>query len=384
LSNTNNNNEENDVSSTAAAALLAKARQIRAEVAAMEGTTLEQVEQEAAARRKQKEEAAAALSSSSTQSDKDEQLSSKQQKQQNDGRFLGSVPETWQEQIQLAQRAVEQAHRDGLNRQIVRFGLISASTSPEEQNNDNQVLYPSLFENSWPGGAQQIYREAAGPLTRALLQDVRTFNTIDNSTTATSASNNVDNNAWTRTTQKPVVRVQDIWDFDGSAVVTAEAAQGPVNDVQALVQPNTDTKYTRDIATMDKAMGPHRLLLIVNPYWRNLESWGINLLAPNAKVLAKEAIFDRGFVETFCMIPKTVRGEDCLALKVYPYNWELYAYVEEDQTAWPYYSSPYRIVHLGSTVDEPTAADFGKLLEGREEFQMSKNMRQLQRRRQRD
>ncbi len=42
---------------------------------------------------------------------------------------------------------------------------------------------------------------------------------------------------------RPSIKTQDIWDFDGSALITAEAAQGPSGDVKALVFPNTDMKY---------------------------------------------------------------------------------------------------------------------------------------------
>lgn len=330
------------------AALLEKARQIRAEAAALEGKSVHEAEEEAAAERRRKRDLEA--QAAQKRAELRQQRADKEEIKQSDGRFL-AVPETFDDQILLAQKAVERAFRDGLTRQIVRFALLSP----------DQALYDSgngSNDQSWPGGAKQMYREAAGPLTRALLRQVRTTNGATTSGVPAAP---------------PKVTSQDVWDFDGSAVVTAEASTGPEYDVQALVQPNTDTKYTKDIQTMDEAM-KDRLLLLVNPFWRNIESWGFNLLAPKAKQLAQEAIFDRGFTETFCLLQKTVRGEDCLALKVYPYDWQLYAYAESDY--WPY--AP-KVVRLGSTVDEPKVSDFGSLLEVREEFQLSKNMRQLQR-----
>ena len=101
---------------------------------------------------------------------------------------------------------------------------------------------------------------------------------------------------------------------------------------------------------------------------------GLNILAPNGKKLAKEAIFDRGFEETYVLLQKSVRGEDCIALKAYPNDWQLYAYIETDY--WPY--NEY-ITFLGSTKDEPTAKDFADLLENRDEFKMNKNMRRMDR-----
>jgi hypothetical protein len=63
-----------------------------------------------------------------------------------------------------------------------------------------------------------------------------------------------------------------------------------------------------------------------------------------------------------------------VAIKAYPYDWQLFAYRESDE--WP--NSEY-CVHLGSTEPEPKSEDFVKLLEQREEFKLTKNMRQMQR-----
>lgn len=318
-------------------ALLEKARQMRAEAAALEGRSVEEVEQEAAEKRQRTKQAQEQADQARQERRAEAQLKTKVA----DGSFL-VVPETFDDQVTVAKQAVEAAFRDGIDRQVVRFALLP------------QGEFLNQNDRQWPGGAMQMYREAAGPLTRELLRVVRTD----------------DPQAFTK---QPNVKSQDVWDFDGSALITAEAASGPEHDVQALVQPNTDTKYTKDIETIDKAM-KNRLFLLVNPFWRNVESWGFNILAPNGKKLAQQAIFDRGFEETFVLLQKTVRGEDCIAMKVYPYDWQLYAYCESDY--WPYREE---IIHLGSTKEEPKSSDFGELLEQRDEFKMSKNMRQLQR-----
>ena len=203
-----------------------------------------------------------------------------------------------------------------------------------------------------------MYREAAGPLSKALLSSVRA-----------PTSNATD----LRTVYKPNVTAEAIWDFDGSAIVRAEAATGAKDDVQCLVFPNTDTKYTRDIKDIGAAMGD-RLFILVNPFWRNLDSWGINLLAPKGKSLAKEVIFDGGYQETYVLLKTSARGEDCIALKAYPYDWQLYAFREDD--SWPYGEN---VLWLGSTTEEPTSANFTELLNAREEFKLNKNMRNLQR-----
>ncbi len=167
---------------------------------------------------------------------------------------------------------------------------------------------------------------------------------------------------------------EDIWDFDGSAIITAKAAAGTHGDVKALVFPNTDTKYLKDIESIDKEVGPDRLFLLVNPFWRNVESWGFNILAPNAKKRAQEVVFDNGYEVTYAVLRFSARGEDCVALKSYPYDWQLYAYREDPN--WFNQETP---LWLGSSKEEPTSSQFSELLNSRPEFKMSKNMRQMQR-----
>jgi len=325
-------------------ALLERARKMRAEAAALEGRPVEELEQEAVEKRQRQRDAEAQLTLAREER-RTEVAEERATRPINDGKFL-TVPETVDEQIVLAKQAVEKAFRDGIDRQIVRFALV-----PEGE-------YLNENDRQWPGGAMQMYREAAGPMTRELLRVIKT-----------------DPEPLTKQSE---VKSQDVWDFDGSALITAEAPSGAKYDVQALVQPNTDTKYTKDITAIDEAM-KQRLFLLLNPFWKDIDSWGFNILAPNGKKLAQEAIFDRGFRETFVLLQKSVRGENCIAMKVYPYDWQLYAYCESDY--WPYREE---IIHLGSSKDEPKSSDFGALLEQREEFKMSKNMRQLQRMSRRD
>ena len=333
--------------------LLELARRMRQEVAELEGKSVKQVEEEAQQRRIQQQAQRDAVESSRQRRklETSSLSSTSSSATTRSGRFL-SVPETPDEQVLQAKAAVERAFQDGITRQIVRWALVPQDETLHQQ------------DRPWPGGAQQMYREAAGPMTRELMRILR----------APTARPSSDDEVYLSSLRKPpLVKEQDVWDFDGSAIIAAEASTGSHDDVQALVFPNTDNKYTKDIAQMDRAMGP-RLFLLVNPFWRNLDSWGFNLLAPKGKALAKEAIFDKGFVETYHLLQKSVQGEDCVALKAYPYDWQLYAYAESEY--WPYEEY---VVHLGSTPDEPTSVDFSRLLAEREEFKLSKNMRLMQR-----
>lgn len=321
--------------------MLEKAAQLRAEIAKLENKSVEEVTQEARDKKDAKEErrqlkqAASSLPAQAHPSD--------------DGRFI-AVPETVEEQIRQAARAVERAYADGMTRQTVRLALIK----------DGQPV--SADVEAWPGGAKQMYNMAGKPLTEDLLKEVRAVPPSQRSDKSVDSF------------LPPTVTAQDIWDFDGSALITAEAAGGPGADVQALVFPNTDVKYLKDMNTIDQAM-EDRLFLLVNPFWRDVESWGFNILAPNGKKMAQQTIFDKGYDETYVLQRFSARGERCVALKMYPYDWQLYAYRENDD--YRLTGIPEVSIRLGSSKEEPRSAMFTELLNEREEFKYSRNMRQM-------
>mmetsp|Transcript_43611 Transcript_43611/g.105199 ORF Transcript_43611/g.105199 Transcript_43611/m.105199 type:complete len:432 (-) Transcript_43611:102-1397(-) len=358
--------------------LLDKAAQLRAEIAAMEGKTVDQVKQEA------------------QQKKQDEQDRLKQQEQENavrmaerqaessntkgdQGRSFVQLPNTVDDMIRQASRAVERAYKDGKTRQTVRFHLVPFEEEDKEglkyQNSNN---YNVLEENQWPGGAKQMYREAGKPMTSALLREVR----ITPKTTTTTSSSDCDGEEEPAAPQQqwtaPKIVQQDIWDFDGSALHTAEASAGASGDIQALVFANTDVKYIRDIDEISNAMGPDRLFLLVNPFWRNLDSWSLNLLAPNAKAKAQKVIFDvddngvGGYDETYINMVFQVRGEKCIAIKAYPYDWQIFAMREDD-----YYPNSEYAIRLGSCKSEPTSSLVTAFLNERPEFKETKTMRQF-------
>ena len=311
-------------SDAAAEKLLEKAARLREEIAALEGKTVEEVAQEAQGKKDVRLEAERKfkeLKDVAVPFDK--------------GRML-NIPEDTETMIFQAARAVEMAYRDGIKRQTVRLALVAEGDSFAEL-------------NQWPGGTQQMYREAAKPLTTALLREI---------------------NPSSMQLLPPTIVDQPIWDFDGSALLTAEGREGPESDVQALVFPNTDVKYIKDITTIDEVMGD-RLFMLINPFWRNVESWGFNIMAPGAKAKAQATIFDKGYDETYVFNRFSVRGENCAAIKCYPYDWQLFAYAD-DESGWE------RPIRLGSSETEPTSAILTELLNARPEFKQTKVMRQLQ------
>ena len=332
-----------------------KAAKLRQEIAQLEGKSVQQVAMEAKTKRELEQQRQA-------QADRTRQERRQQQQQviplernqhqslQQEGRWMVQVPYNADDMVRQAARAVERAFADGKTRQTVRFHLIREDQRISE-------------DNEWPGGAQQMYREAAKPLTNELLRQIYAPTKTAENTTSPS----------TELRFPPTVKSQDIWDFDGSALHSAEAKSGSHGDVQALVFPNTDVKYIKDIESISKAMGP-RLFLLVNPFWRNVESWGFNLLAPGAKQLAQSIIFDNGgYEETYVCLSFSVRGENCVAIKAYPYDWQLFAYLEDTE----YGSDMESVIRLGSSEVYPTSKLVTELLNARPEFKQTKTMRQM-------
>ena len=320
--------------------LLEKARKLREEAAVMSGKTIEEMELEVKQAKMQTQEQKAIVEKARKEREESENSRNNMQ--------ILPVPDDAKSEVQQAAAAVERAYRDGIVRQTVRFALLGEEEAMSGEMND------------WIGGAQQMYREAGRPLTEALLREVR--------------ASSKESSDETQSRLPPEVTAEDIYDFDGSAIISAKSAAGSHGDVKAVVFPNTDVKYLKDIESLDKEVGPERLLLLVNPFWRNVESWGFNILAPKGKQRAQEVIFDNGYEVVYAVLRFSARGEDCVAIKSYPYDWQLYAYRED-----PSWYNQERPVWLGSSNEEPTSSQYSELLNSRPEFKMSKNMRQMQR-----
>ena len=317
--------------------LLEKARKLREEAATMSGKTLQEVEDEVKQQKLAQERIV-----EKARKEREQSSSSGRSNMQ-----ILPVPDDANAQNQQAAAAVERAFKDGITRQTIRFALIG----------EDEPMSGEL--NEFPGGAKQMYRECGRPLTESLLRELRIR--------PTSHVSGDEIEQTTSQSTPPTVKAEDVWDFDGSAIISTD-------NVKALVFPNTDVKYLKDVETLDNEVGPDGLLLLVNPFWRNVESWGFNILAPNGKKRAQEVIFDKGYQVTYSVLRFSVRGEDCVAVKSYPYDWQMYAYRED-----PSWFNQERAIYLGKSEDEPTSSQITELLNDRPEFKMSKNMRQMQR-----
>ena len=341
--------------------LLAKAKALREEAALMSGKTIEEMERERREMKEAERERAEANEAARSTREADAANNGSSRSRKSDSRVM-PVPENAAAQVQQAASAIERAFADGLVRQTVRLALL---TKDEPMSDD---------PNEWPGGSRQMYREAGRPLAESLLREVRAHAAAKEEDASSPSSSSSSDTSSPNSRTPPEVTAEDIWDFDGSAAFYARSASGPRGDVRAVVFPNTDTKYLKDIESISGEVGPDRLLLLVNPFWKDVESWGFNILAPNGKRRAQEVIFDRGYDVTYAVLRFSARGEDVLALKSYPYDWQLYAYREDP--SWFNRKVP---IWLGSSKEEPSYSQFSELLNGRPEFKMNKNMRQMQR-----
>ena len=348
-----NSGRRNGSNEDKAKALLEEVARIRAQVAELEGKTVDEVNQEAQAKKDMiKEGTSGPAVDVSDASDASEQQPT--DRRQN-GYAVVQVPYTPDEMVEQAAQAVHRAWRDGVLRQTVRLALMKEGTNIQEL-------------EQWPGGAQQMAREAGKPLSTDLLRETMRV----------------------REVFRPELTMEDIWDFDGSAIVGARPKQKSEdtdqsvedtkqeaqdsnskdeNDIKAILFANTDSKYLTDIQNMDKKM-KSGLFLLVNPFWRDIDSWGINILAPGAKTKAQAVIFDRNYEETYCLLRLSVRGEFCVAVKAYPYQWQFYAFLEDD-------FGFERPVRLGASDEPPNNDLITELLNARPEFRMSKTMRQM-------
>ena len=209
-----------------------------------------------------------------------------------------SLPSGPDAMVRQAAAAVRSAFAESsLNHQVVSLPLSEAIYGDREEG----VVADRAI--GWQGGPQETYRFLQ-PLASDLLKR------IDGQASGLP----------------PRVKEQAILNFDGSSLLTAESAAGPLADVQALVQPNTDRYYLDVIQRVEEQFSdtpgkPQRLLLLVNPAWRDRSSWGFFDGAA-----AQKQVFDR-YETTYALSQFVVRGEKLSLLRAWPHPWHVFVTV---------------------------------------------------------
>ena len=193
---------------------------------------------------------------------------------------------------------------DGLNHQVVRLPLSEAIYGEREEG------FVADRAIGWQGGPRETYRYLQ-PLAMAFLKRV------DSNTGGLP----------------PRLGEQALLDFDGSSILTSESAGGPLDDVQAILQANTDKYYLDIISRVEEEFSditgkPQRLLLLINPAWRDRGSWGFFDGAA-----AQRLVFDR-YEVTYELAQFVIRGKKLSLLKAYGHPWHVYLTVlgEEETT----------------------------------------------------
>ena len=178
----------------------------------------------------------------------------------------------------------------------------------------------------WQGGPQETIRYLA-PLATDVLRSTCSMILPNNN------DDDDDNDNETKQPQQQqqqdnglVARVQEqtLLEFDGSALLTAENPIGPLYDVQAVLQPNTDDYYVKTIQRIEDCFSDEpgksqRLFVLANPAWRNKNSFGYF----GAAQRAQRQILDR-YPVTFALDEFVVRGQRVGLLKVWPHGWGVY------------------------------------------------------------
>ena len=210
------------------------------------------------------------------------------------------LPTTEKEVIREASASISRAFlEDGINRQTIRLPLSYLMYSDKEEG------FVADRAIGWQGGPQET-RRFLEPLASQMLRKVQT-------TTPETVDSGL----------PPKIQEQVLLDFDGSSLLTAENPAGALYDIQALLQPNTDSYYLKTIQAIEDQFSDtrgkaKRLLLLINSSWRDKSSWGI---FDGAK--AQKQILDR-YPVTFAIDQFIMQGQKLNLLKTCPGGWSVF------------------------------------------------------------
>jgi hypothetical protein len=208
---------------------------------------------------------------------------------------------------QAAQSIVTAMFQHDIHRQTIRLPL---SESMYRNKAEGFVADRAI---GWQGGPQETIRYLC-PLATRVLQEISTSRLHPALLGGLVIS----------------IQEQVLLDFDGSVLLTAEHPAGAKYDVQAILQPNTDEYYRKTIQTIEAqfsdtpGVATKRLFLIINPAWRNKESWSFWEAGR-----AEQEILNR-YETTYCIDQFVVRGSQISLLFEYGQEWAVF------ETAMPY------------------------------------------------
>lgn len=198
-----------------------------------------------------------------------------------------------------------------INRQTIRLPLSESMYSTKEES------FVADRAIGWQGGPQETYR-CVSPMVQQLLREIGASSMTNND----DDSSNKSSSSFSGLT--PKVHEQVLLDFDGSSLINTESPYGPLEDSIAMIQPNTDKYYMQLIQKMEIEFSDtpgakgKRLFLLINPAWRNADSWGFF-----ERKQGQSQILDR-YETTYAIDQFIVKGNKLSLLKVWPHDWCVY------------------------------------------------------------
>ena len=211
------------------------------------------------------------------------------------------LPTTSDALVRQAASAISAALLDNsIHRQCIRLPLSESMYSESEEG------FVADRAIGWQGGPQETIRYLQ-PLVEQLLRTVETLPNNEASKGGLTAR----------------IQSQVLLEFDGSALLTSECPGGAKGDATALLQPNTDSYYLQTIQSVEEQFSDtpgkaKRLFLLVNPAWRDANSFG---LFQSKK--AQKQILDR-YTTTYAIDQFVVRGQKLSVVKAWPHDWCLF------------------------------------------------------------
>jgi hypothetical protein len=208
---------------------------------------------------------------------------------------------------QAAQSIATAMFQHDIHRQTIRLPL---SESMYRNKSEGFVADRAI---GWQGGPQETIRYLC-PLATRVLQEISTSRLHPALLGGLVIS----------------IQEQVLLDFDGSLLLTAEHPAGAKYDIQAVLQPTTDEYYRTTIQTIEAqfsdtpGVSTKRLFLLLNPAWRNKDSWSFWEAAR-----AEREILNR-YETTYCIDQFVVRGSQISLLYEFGQEWAVF------ETAMPY------------------------------------------------
>jgi len=217
--------------------------------------------------------------------------------------FVPALPKDTDSLVRQAAASIHAAWReDGIHHQTIKLPLSEAMYKQKEES------FVADRAIGWQGGPQETYRYLS-PLVQDIMREVSVL--VEKSQAGSTSQSGL--------TSK--LQVEDLLDFDGSALCMAQSPLGPLFDSIALLQPNTDAYYSQKIAQVENDFSDSpgkkkRLFLLVNPGWRDSSSFGF-FGRRQSSVLERYPV-------TYAMDQFIAKGKKLSVLKAWPHDWSLY------------------------------------------------------------